>query len=125
MPVVPARTAPAHELPGTRFTSLATPSRGSSETAIWEILVAAGTAETPVHRVTREELFVVLSGCAAVVLDGVAEVATDGDTIIVPPDTDFSLANAGDNDLRMVCCLPVGGQVSVDGEGTFTPPWAQ
>jgi hypothetical protein len=89
MTVIPAPEAPTHELDGTRFTSLATPSRGSRDTAIW-----------------RER------ACA-------------GDAIVVPIDVDFSLSNAGREPLRMVCCLPVGGQVAMAGDASFTPPWAE
>jgi mannose-6-phosphate isomerase-like protein (cupin superfamily) len=123
MAVITAPTGPTHDLGGARFTSLATPSRGSTETAVWRVDIVAGTEATP-HRLTREEVFVVLAGRAVVSLDGVESSADTGDAIVVPPDVDFSLVNAGHDDLRLVCCLPVGGQ-AVTAQGTFTPPWAQ
>src|SRR3954467_12872595 len=64
MSIVPAPPGPTHELPGTRFTSLATPSRGSAETAVWTVEIDPGTPVTP-HSLTREEVFVVLDGAAA------------------------------------------------------------
>jgi quercetin dioxygenase-like cupin family protein len=122
--VVPAPPAPTHELGGARFTSLVTPSRGSSETSVWTVEIAPGTTGAP-HRLTREEVFVVLSGRAEVRLDGHVDEAGPGDAVVVPPGVAFALAPAGEEPLRAVCCLPVGGQAQLaDGE-PFTPPWAR
>ena len=49
--------------------------------------------------------------------------AGGGDAIVVPPGVDFQIANDGDTVLRLLCCLPVGGQ-AVTADGRFTPPWA-
>jgi len=123
MAVVPAPAAPTHELGGARFTSLATPSRGSTDTSVWLVDIAPGTAGVP-HRLTREEVFVVLSGRAEVRLGDTVSSAEAGDAIVVPPDVPFALAPIGNDALRAVCCLPVGGQgMLADGE-PFTPPWA-
>jgi quercetin dioxygenase-like cupin family protein len=124
VPVLPAPAHPTHVLGTTRFTSLATPSRGAAETAVWQVEIAPGTPPTP-HSLTREEVFVVLAGTARATLDGVAAEALAGDAIVVPPDVAFSLANGGDVPLRLLCCLPVGGQARTAEGGTFTPPWAE
>ena len=42
MPVLSAPASPTHELPHARFTSLATPSRGTSETSVWRVEIAPG-----------------------------------------------------------------------------------
>ena len=65
MAVIPAPASPTHELPGTRFTSLATPSRGNAETAVWQVEIDPDAQPTP-HTLTREEVFVVLEGTATV-----------------------------------------------------------
>src|SRR5690349_17422123 len=109
MPVITAPSAPTHELGSTRFTSLATPSRGSAETSVWEVEIAPHTPAAP-HSLTREEVFVVLAGEAAVRLDGIVAVAATGDAIVVPPGVELGLANESDAPLRLLCCLPVGGQ---------------
>jgi mannose-6-phosphate isomerase-like protein (cupin superfamily) len=123
MAVLPAPSAPTHELGGARFTSLATPSRGSTDTSVWLVEITPGTAPTP-HQLTREEVFVVLAGRAQVLLDGNESVADVGDAIVVPPGVPFALAPAGDEPLRAVCCLPVGGQGQLEDGEPFTPPWA-
>jgi mannose-6-phosphate isomerase-like protein (cupin superfamily) len=124
MAVVPAPSAPTHELGGARFTSLATPSRGSSETSVWIVDIDPEVAATP-HRLTREEVFVVLSGRARVSLGGEVSVAATGDAIVVPPGLPFALAADGGEPLRALCCLPVGGQGQLADGAPFTPPWAE
>ena len=123
MPVIARPEAPTHDLGDVRFTALATPSRGSSETAVWQVEIGVGAPAAP-HSLTREEVFVVLAGRAGMSIGGVEATAEEGDAIVVPPDTDFALSNSGDVPLRLLCCLPVGGQARLDGQ-TFTPPWAE
>jgi quercetin dioxygenase-like cupin family protein len=124
MPVITAPVDATHTLGSTRFTSLATPSRGSQETCVWRVEIAPHTPATP-HSLTREEVFVVLEGEATVEIDGVEELARPGDAIVVPAEADVALANAGGHPLRLLCCLPVGGQGRLADGVTFTPPWAQ
>ncbi len=124
MPVLTAPPAPTHDLGGARFTSLATPTRGSTDTAVWRVEILPGTPATP-HSLTREEVFVVLAGAATVRIAGVDETAGAGDAIVVPPGVEFELANATDEPLTLLCCLPVGGQARTADGGTFTPPWAE
>lgn len=125
MPVVHAPTDPTHTLGGTTFTSLATPSRGGTgDTSLWRVAVAPGTAPTP-HSLTREEIFVVLSGRADVIIDATSATAQTGDAIVVPKGVRFQLGNAGDEPLELLCCLPVGGQARLDDGTLLTPPWAQ
>ncbi|HEY3905855.1 MAG TPA: cupin domain-containing protein [Streptosporangiaceae bacterium] len=124
MPVLTAPVAPTHELGGNLFTSLATPSRGATDTAVWRVEIPPGTPATP-HSLTREEVFVVLEGTAAVRIAGQVGVAGAGDAIVVPAGIDFELANGSDAPLRLLCCLPVGGQARLADGSTFTPPWAE
>lgn len=63
MPVIHASDSPTHELPGARFTSLVGPRLGARDTSVWHVELAAGGAPT-LHEVTREEVFVILSGRA-------------------------------------------------------------
>lgn len=124
MAVIPAPAAPTHELGATRFTSLATPSRGSISTSVWRVEIEPGTPATP-HSLTREEVFVVLGGEALVRLGDVEAAAGPGDAIAVPPDVRFAIASTGSEPLRMLCCMPVDGQACTDDGSVFTPPWAQ
>jgi quercetin dioxygenase-like cupin family protein len=124
MPVLTAPAGPTHDLGGARFTSLATPARGATDTSVWKVEILPGTPATP-HSLTREEVFVVLEGTASVRIAGRAGQAGTGDAIVVPAGAEFELANAGTGPLRLLCCLPVGGQARLADGSTFTPPWAQ
>lgn len=123
MAVIPAPSGPTHEFGSTRFTSLATPSRGSTDTSVWLVEAAPDEVPTP-HELTREEVFVVLSGTAVVQIGEHRAQAHAGDAIVVPAATTFSLAAAGPDPLRALCCLPVGGQARIADGAPFTPPWA-
>jgi mannose-6-phosphate isomerase-like protein (cupin superfamily) len=124
MPVLTAPTTATHTLPGASFTSLATPARGSSSTSVWRVEISPGTPATP-HQVTREEIFIILSGRASVRLGDERREANAGDAIVVPPDTPFEIAALGEQALQAICCLPVGGQARLGDGTTFVPPWAQ
>jgi mannose-6-phosphate isomerase-like protein (cupin superfamily) len=84
--------------------------------------IAPHTPATP-HSLTREEVFVVLDGEAAVEIGGVRAAAYPGDAIVVPAGVEVALANDGEAPLRMLCCMPVGGQGRMPGGKSSTPPW--
>jgi quercetin dioxygenase-like cupin family protein len=119
MAVIPAETD-THEMHGTTFTPRVSPSRGSTETSVWEVEIPAGTPGVP-HEMTREEILVVLSGRAKVKIDGEGYEAGPGDSIVVPAETTFAIDAV--ETVRALVVLPVGGMGRVDGQ-TFTPPWA-
>ena len=123
MAVLAITDAPNHDLGGSRFTSLATPRRGTAETAVWQVEIDPGTPPAP-HSLTREEVFVVLDGRADVRIGAGRGQAGPGDAIVVAPGVEFELSNAAEGTLRLLCCLPVGGQAVLGGD-TFTPPWAE
>ena len=122
MAVIQAPQTPTHDLGGARFTSLATPSRGSLDTSVWTVEISPDAPAMP-HTLTREEVFVVLAGRADIRIGEDDQSAGVGDAIVVPVDTLFELRNAGPDVLRLLCCMPVGGQACLDGT-IFTPPWA-
>lgn len=124
MPVLSAPSTPTHDLGHTTFTSLATPSRGSRDISVWSVTIAPGTPAVP-HTLTREEVFVVLAGTASIRLDGQPATAATGDAIVVPADVPFELANESDEALRLLCCMPVGGQARLADGSVMTPPWSQ
>jgi mannose-6-phosphate isomerase-like protein (cupin superfamily) len=121
MPVL--SPAPAiSPFPGATFHPLVAPSRGAERTSVWQATIEPGPLPDP-HQLTAEEVFVVLDGTATVRLAGETLTAGPGDAIVVPPDTDFALHNTGAGPLRLLCALPVGGQVRMPDGAVFTPPW--
>jgi quercetin dioxygenase-like cupin family protein len=122
MPIFSKPPAHTHELPGARFTSLATPKRGSRATSVWRVDLAPGTPGT-LHELTSEEVFVVLEGRARVRLAAEESEAGPGDTIVVPANTPFSLEALAP--FSAICCFPVGGRARLADGNEFTPPWAE
>jgi quercetin dioxygenase-like cupin family protein len=123
MPVIHPTDQRRHELHGAQFDALASPSLGSRETSVWRLRLEPDTPGVP-HRVTREEIFVVLAGSATAALDGTAHRLAAGSTLVLPAGVELSL-ETGAEQLEAIVCLPVGGQgVIGDGE-PFTPPWAE
>jgi quercetin dioxygenase-like cupin family protein len=123
MSVLTCPTEPTHELPGARFTTLATPSRGCTETAVWTVEILPGADAVP-HEVTREEIFVALAGEGLATLAGDEHRLREGDALVVPAGVEFSIAAAGPASFRALVCFPVGGQAVMAGGEPFTPPWA-
>ena len=123
MPVIDGATAPVFDIPGVRFTGLASPQRGSHENCVWRVSVGPGT-EPRFHQLTREEIFVALAGMAQFHIDGTMHTLTAGSAAVVPPGTDFAIANSAEIPFEALVVLPVGGQAVLPGEAPFTPPWA-
>ncbi|MCA9589571.1 MAG: cupin domain-containing protein, partial [Myxococcales bacterium] len=92
MPIISSQDAPTFDIPGVRFIGLAAPSRGATENAVWRVVMQPGTPAN-VHRLSREEVLVAVSGSARVSIAGVESELTAGSAVIVPPDTDFALYN--------------------------------
>src|SRR6187399_3191082 len=83
MPLIERHSAPTFQLPGTHFTGLAAPSRGSTETSVWLVELAAGTPAVP-HCLTREEIFVCLEGQANARLGDEEFLVGPGSALVVP-----------------------------------------
>jgi mannose-6-phosphate isomerase-like protein (cupin superfamily) len=115
---------PVFEFDGLTVTGLAAPSRGARETSVWLLRLPPGTEGTA-HRVDREEIFIALAGDATVTIGEEAHTLSAGAAIIVPPHTDFSVANPGADPFEAVCVLPIGGRAAYPGGEPFTPPWAE
>ena len=123
MPIVSLSNAPKFELPNVTFTDLASPQRGSKENSVWRVTIAPNAPGLP-HQLTREETIIALSGTAIAEIGKERHRLSEGDVIIVPAMTDFSLSNDGAGAFEAIAVLPVGGLAIIGDEVPFTPPWA-
>jgi mannose-6-phosphate isomerase-like protein (cupin superfamily) len=73
---------------------------------------------------TREEIFLAVSGIGLVRIAGEERRLTPGDAFAVPPFTDFQLEAAGEAPFEAVVVLPVGGRAVIEGQPSFAPPWS-
>jgi mannose-6-phosphate isomerase-like protein (cupin superfamily) len=122
MPHIRAQEAAIFDIPDVRFAGLASPSRGARETSVWKITLAARAAGTP-HSLSREEVFVALSGTALAQIGGDTHLLAEGDALIVPAQTEFTLSNPGPDAFVAIAVLPVGGTARIGQAPAFAPPW--
>jgi mannose-6-phosphate isomerase-like protein (cupin superfamily) len=123
MHIVRGADAPQFELPGVRFTGLASPSRGSAELCAWQLTVAPGLNSPEPHTIDRDEIFVVVSGTIRLSPEG--ELAGPGDAVVVPAGEPIQVANPGAEPARVLVAIRAGFTAkAADGSDLGTPPWA-
>jgi len=105
------------------FTGLASPSRGSTENSAWIVELTANKPGLE-HQLTREEIFICLSGSAEVRTGEACHVLSAGSCLVVPAHTRFSISKTGEENFRAVAILPVGAQAMLADGQSFVPPWA-
>jgi quercetin dioxygenase-like cupin family protein len=116
--------APVFENDGITVRSLAVPSRGSSELAVWSLDMAPGASGRE-HTVDREEVFVAQSGRIVGTVGGVEHVIGAGDALILAPHTPFSIRNGSATErATATVCTSAGITASLGGQ-VVLPPWAQ
>lgn len=110
-------------IPGVHFTPVASPSRGSRETAVWRAVVLPGS-DGLVHHMTREEIIVAVKGKGSITVGTEAFALQPGDAFAVPAFVDFRLDCAGADAFEAMVVLPVGGRAVVGTQPSFEPPWS-
>jgi quercetin dioxygenase-like cupin family protein len=121
MPVERAVDHPVHELGGNAVTSLASPSRGSSETALFRIDLPAGSGLPP-HRHDHFDVFAVVAGGGTVHLDDEAIEVTEGDSAVVPIGVRHWL-DAGPGGVTIVVTMVAATKLIRDDGSESVPPW--
>ncbi|WP_297611833.1 cupin domain-containing protein [Nocardia sp.] len=103
---------------------LAAPSRGSTENSAWRLTIKPGV-DAPPHALTREEIFIALSGTMTVTMGGEVLTVAAGDALIVPAHESFAMSNPSDEPFEAIVVLPVGGQGLIPGQPPVVAPWAR
>lgn len=123
MHITRAADAEVFDLPGVRFTSLASPTRGSARTCVWLLDVEPGLRSADHHTLDEDEVFVVLAGTVRLTPD--SEPLGAGDTAVVPAGEPIQLVNAGSEPARLHVAIRAGFTATMgDGTPVGTPPWA-
>jgi mannose-6-phosphate isomerase-like protein (cupin superfamily) len=123
MPLIDNSIPQTFDIPGVRFSAIASPSRGSRENAMWRAVVAPHNSGA-VHHVTREELYLGVSGVGRIRIGETEHRLTPGDAFAVPAFTDFQVEAEGDAPFEAVVVLPAGAHAVVAGRPSFAPPWS-
>ncbi len=124
MPIVRESEAVPHRLHGATFHSFAAPARGSGELCAWRLEVAPGT-EGVAHRVSREEVLLLLGGELTVTLDDVTTRVAAGEVVVVPAGAHFRLDNDSAEPATAWVTTSVGLEATLADGTTISPPWVR
>jgi len=122
MPVETAGDHPSFELSGNTITSLAAPSRGSDETALFRIDLPPGGALPP-HRHDHFDVFAVTAGDATFHLDEDVHQMVLGDAAVVPIGS-LHWLEAGQGGASILVTMVAGTKLIREEDGAeIVPPW--
>jgi mannose-6-phosphate isomerase-like protein (cupin superfamily) len=127
MPVIRAADAVVHELHGTRFTSYASSASGSAELCVWRVDLPEPAAEPSPgvpHRISREEVFVIIDGAVRVNLDDASHVLGPGDVAVAPAGAHISIDNLGPGPASAWVSTGLGLEAMMADGSRISPPWA-
>jgi len=124
MPVIHAADAVVHELHGARFTSYASSASGSAELCVWRVDLPEPSAGGVPHRISREEVFVVIEGAVQVNVDGASHVLSAGDVAVAPAGAMLSVENLGPGPASAWVCTSLGLEAHLADGSRISPPWA-
>jgi quercetin dioxygenase-like cupin family protein len=124
MPIVRRPDAVPHRLHGATFHSFAAPATGSRELCAWRLEVAPDTAGAA-HRVSREEVLLLLTGELTVTLDGVTTRLAPGDVVVVSAGSQVRVDNASSGPATAWVTTSVGLEATMADGSTISPPWVR
>jgi quercetin dioxygenase-like cupin family protein len=122
MPFEAAGDHPTFEIGGNTVTSLAAPSRGSEESALFRIDLPPGGA-LPAHRHDHFDVFTMTAGHGVFHLDDAEHPMTVGDSAIVPIGS-LHWLEAGEEGASILVTMVAGTKLIRDADGVeMVPPW--
>lgn len=136
MPVIRSGDARRTTTPNGVMTTLASPTQGGAERAIWRVDMPAGT-EGPLHAFDTEQIWTLLTGGCTLEIDGERLHVAPGDTMVLPADVTRQIFADPHDGFAAVVTAPAGSQVYNPGgvsaadacdlapKGTdrIVPPW--
>lgn len=122
MPIERAADHPTFELGGNAITSLAAPSRGSDESALFRIELPAG-GSLPAHHHDHFDVFTVIAGSATMHIGEEESEVVAGDAVVVPSETVHWLTAGDDGATLVVTMLAYTKLVRADDGSVVVPPW--
>jgi quercetin dioxygenase-like cupin family protein len=122
VPVERADEHPTFELGGNTITSLAAPSRGADEAALYRVDVPPGGG-LPAHRHDHLDVFTVAAGGGTFHIDDESFELEAGDSAVVPIGAVHHL-EAGDQGATIVVTMLAGTKLMRTDDGSeVVPPW--
>lgn len=114
--------AKTHAIGTTSAQSLAVPSRGTKELAVWITTLAPNSVGAE-HTVDREEIFLVQSGNVTGWLGGESFDLAPGDAFVITPHTPTRIDNPGDEPAILTAITSAGVKAQAGGK-EIVPPWS-
>jgi quercetin dioxygenase-like cupin family protein len=122
MSVERAPDHPTFELGGNTVTSLAAPSRGATDAALFRTELPPG-GSLPAHHHDHLDVFVVQAGDLTVFIDDESFELSPGDSVVVPTGAVHHL-EAGEQGATIVVTMLAGTTMFREDDGTaILPPW--
>lgn len=118
------REVVTHALHGASFHSYVAPANGSRELCAWRLEVAGGTVGVE-HRVSREEVVLLISGELTVTVDGVTGSVRAGDVVFVPAGAAFRVDNTSGEPATAWVTTSVGLRATLADGSEISPPWVR
>lgn len=110
-------------MPAAVMAGLAAPSQGSAELSSWRIQMQAG-ADSPVHIIDREQVWMPVSGAFEFMVDGETTTVAAGQAVVLPAGVPRQFRAPADS-AEAIVCMPAGGQASAPGSDVKQAlPWA-
>ncbi|WP_084958757.1 cupin domain-containing protein [Thermoactinospora rubra] len=119
--LIRASEARRSETPAGVMTTLASPTQGGAERAIWRVEGKPGAAG-PLHSVDVEQLWAFLDGEAVVELGEESYAVGSGDTVVMPGGV-LRRLTAGQAGFTAVVTAAAGARASAGGKDFGVPPW--
>lgn len=105
MPVIRDVDSRRTETPTGVMTTLASPTQGGSQYAVWRVDMAAG-ASGPRHAFDTDQVWTVLGGAARIELGDEMLAVAVGDTVIMPADAQRQVFADADHGFAAIACAP-------------------
>lgn len=123
MPVIRSTEGTEHRMHGAVFTAYANSATGSAELCAWTTRLPPGQLGAE-HRISREELFLVLEGTPRVSIDGGEVALAPGDVVVAPAGCRLRLDNPDAKDALIWANTSVGLTAQLSDGSEVSPPWA-
>lgn len=123
MPVIRSTEGTEHRMHGAVFTAYANSGTGSAELCAWTTRLPAGQTGAG-HRISKEEIFLVLEGAPRLTVDNQETALAPGDVAVAPAGSTLRLDNPGAHDALIWATTSTGLSAQLPDGTEITPPWA-
>ncbi|WP_034271846.1 cupin domain-containing protein [Actinospica robiniae] len=123
MPVIRSTEGTEHRMHGAVFTAYANSGTGSGELCAWSTRLPPGQSGAG-HRISREEIFLVLEGNPRVSIDGQESTLAPGDVVVAPAHSVLRLDNLDAADALIWAATSMGLSAELTDGSKVSPPWA-